>query len=139
MPQRWAMRLFDECQCSGCGAPTRDGKPFCIDHIEAMPYAKWLIAIVEQRDAHIGAINQGNRVELDQRMAGEILAVIVSAGTITPQRIAHICGFPYRVVTVYVESLVAAGKLTAGKTRRGSPIVKLIVPPEAKPRGKNKN
>lgn len=109
-----------------CGTGTRDGKPFCIDHIERMPYARLLMAIVERRDTHIDSINQGARITLDARITAEILAVISTAGSISPQRIAHVCGFPYKVVDVYVAALTASDHIQSTRTRRGSPIVRVV-------------
>jgi hypothetical protein len=36
----------DPCEVPGCAVPTREGKPYCIDHIEHMPYAAALAAKV---------------------------------------------------------------------------------------------
>ncbi|MCA8924503.1 MAG: hypothetical protein KDD82_22015 [Planctomycetes bacterium] len=46
---RVADRLDGEVrQCLECGAPTEEGKPFCLWHVESMPYVAQLQARLER-------------------------------------------------------------------------------------------
>jgi len=50
IPQGGQHKGTSPCQASGCTRSTREGKPFCSDHIENAPYVRRILGILTDRD-----------------------------------------------------------------------------------------
>ena len=115
------------CRVPGCGHATTERKPYCIDHIDRLPYVKELQAELAHRDAEEMAAASSRRgwkaVELEGSRAREIVDQLAVKGAQTPKRLAITVEIRPNSLENYLSALERAGlvkKLTLG-SRRGTP------------------
>ena len=125
-PTYWSKvdSLFDYCTYPNCRRTTREGKPYCIEHLTLSPYIKSLTGLVERRESHIKCLLAGN-LDLDPGVVEEIMSMIKTSGEATLQRVSFATGYTQRVISTYVQKLIAQGVLEEGRTPRGSVMVRI--------------
>lgn len=64
--------------CAACGAATEGGKPYCSEHVEAMPYAARLLRKLAGEPKRTG--RRGSRVTVACEVCGETFSAPESAG-----------------------------------------------------------
>ena len=116
------------CDHPGCVERTRDGKPFCLDHVEDHPYVRGLLAQIAEREAQDDLVSRkGPRaVELDGVTVQEILQHLELHGARTKERLVREVNLPAAVLHGYVRALVKRGLVKLGKTKRGSTVVRPV-------------
>jgi hypothetical protein len=78
-----------ECHFVGCSAPTTGNKPYCLDHIEEIPYVKRLLAEVARRERDTLRASARNEIDVDGPSASEILHQLEVHGPLTAGRLAR--------------------------------------------------
>lgn len=106
--------------CERCGASTREGKPYCPEHVEEHPYVQGVLdALAEQEAEQQRAVSKGiHHISDSSITAQEIHQYLCQHGARTFRRIAKDLGLDGEVVKVYARYLVVHGKATNGMTRR---------------------
>lgn len=117
------------CELSGCGLPTREGKPYCSDHVEHNPYAKEVMEKLGQReddDERAGA-KTARRKKLNTSgvTATELLHAVAERGPRTVERLCRELNIEMDVLNGYVSALSREGRISLGQTSRGSVVVSL--------------
>ena len=129
--------------CGNCGSATRENKPFCPNHVTEHDYVKSLLEQLEtQRKERqkVERLLEGRKVtangvrvfefsdviNIDGITSQEILTNLTLGGKKTLHRLARDLNVGYAVVEQYVEILVAVGKISKGRTNRGSVTVRII-------------
>lgn len=116
----------EACHVDGCGRPTTERKPYCIEHIDRLPYVQELQAQLAHRDAEEVAASsrRGWRaVDTDGSRAREIIDQLAVRGAQTPKRLAITVEIRPNSLENYLGALERAGlvkTLTLG-SRRGTP------------------
>lgn len=111
---------------AGCGRPTTERKPYCIEHLDRLPYVQDLQAELQMREAEelAAAGRKGWRaVEIDGSRAREIIDQLAVRGAQTPKRLAITVEIKPSSLENYLAALERAGlvhTLTLG-SRRGTP------------------
>jgi len=114
------------CQAAGCQAQTREGKPYCSEHVTAHPYVQRLLETLEERESEQEDVrsNGCGAVDTAGPTAGEILRHLSHNGPKTVQRIARDLQLELAVVRSYVRSLEGEGRVHLSQTSRGSFVVR---------------
>ena len=129
--ERWAQHTVRgqtrHCEMEGCGAATREGKPFCSEHVERHPYVQQVLAQLERRETEESRVfEQGARaVDPSGITAQEILQFIRVHGPRTVPRLARELNLEVKTVTGYVRALERRKVVSTDTTRRGALIVRL--------------
>jgi hypothetical protein len=121
------------CGVSGCKNDTTERKPFCVDHLDHLPYAKKVIGLVTRVTDELSATKARGRraVAIDGIVAKDILAEIQQKGAVSPQSLHMRLGLnPLDTDwNAFVDALVKDGvikKVVVG-SRRGVPRTVLML------------
>lgn len=104
--------------CEVCGAPTREGKPWCTDHVLThSPYARSIRAEVEARE----------RCELGARLAEHLVEdaakLLVDRGGASVARVSRELNVGLAVAERVAAELERRGVGRRGRTKRGHPAI----------------
>lgn len=116
----------DVCQVLGCGRSTTEHKPFCIDHLERLPYVRDLRGTLHGRESEELEATRAKgwrAVDIGGSRAREILDQLAVKGAQSPRRLAITVEVRPAALESYVQALEAAGlveTLLLG-SRRGTP------------------
>lgn len=97
--------------CFECGARTNDGKPYCIAHLDLLPYPRAVRRSLEARQAEVARVREGGAraVELRGSRAREILALIDVHGAFTRHGLERAVELPSCAMESYLAAMEAAG------------------------------
>jgi hypothetical protein len=129
----------EACHVPGCGHPTTERKPYCIDHIDRLPYVKELQAQLAHRDAEeVAATSRRGWRAVDPTgsRAREIIDQLAVKGAQTPKRLAITVEIQPNSLESYLGALERAGlvrTLTLG-SRRGTPRRVVTLTPDGQKR-----
>jgi len=115
------------CDALGCRQATREGKPYCSEHVEEHPYVQQLISLLSERDHEESRVRrQGPRaVDVSGLTAREILQFVKVHGQRTVQRLARELNIDFKTLEGYVKALKKSGLISTSQTRRGATVIKL--------------
>lgn len=129
--ERWAQHQARgqtrHCEAEGCRAATREGKPFCSEHVERHPYVQQVLAQLERRETEEARVfDQGARaVDPAGITSQEILQFLRVHGPRTVPRLARELNLEVKTITGYVRALERRKVVETDTTRRGALIVRL--------------
>ena len=115
------------CRVSGCESTTREGKPFCPDHVENHDYVQNILSILREREAEEervrltgpGAVNPSGLT------SQELVLHLSLHGSRTVERLSREFQLAAPVMHNYVDALKERGLVVLGRTTRGSTVVRL--------------
>ena len=115
------------CDADGCYQTTREGKPFCPDHVELHPYVQSILSTLAEREAEEEKVRQrGSRaVDVAGLTARELVLHLSLHGARTVERLSRELQLDAKVLDGYVGALVKRGVVALGRTNRGSTVVRL--------------
>lgn len=115
------------CAAPGCLATTREGKPFCPDHVDRHSYVQSILAVLATREAEEERVRvEGpSAVNPDGLTAQELMLHLSLHGSRTVERLSREFQLETQVMTNYVDALHDWGKVVLGRTTRGSTVVRL--------------
>lgn len=61
------------CSIHGCPKATREGKPYCLDHVEKNPHIVELLATLRQREQEADQLDQGHEGNPNGHLASEVV------------------------------------------------------------------
>jgi len=131
IPERINSGLSNTRTCSenDCAKATREGKPYCPDHVELNPHSRIVVAEIARRQEEDEQIRLGKTEVVDVNLAGitakEILQNLDDHGPRTTQRLCRELSIEPTVINGYIEALGKRGLISIGKTSRGSVMVSL--------------
>lgn len=116
------------CSAANCARATREGKPFCSEHVERLPYVQGLLdQLAAREDEEDRVRKRGTRaVDPNGLTAREILLSLWVNGDRTVARLARELNMDFETLKVYVAALKRKGLVTVKPTRRGAGIVTLV-------------
>ena len=134
-PDTWGDPARQRYHCAECGAVTAGGKPYCPEHVAAMPYVRWLWAAHQAAGAELAAVEARVRAGLDAfhlvdltgLVALEVLTRCEQRPSTARAVARHVDLFGtvedrIKVAEVYTEALYRAGLLAARSFARTGPI-----------------
>ena len=115
------------CIAKGCDDTTREGKPYCPEHVDLNEYVVNILGILAERKA------EQNRVRVEGPSAvnpkgltsKELILHLSQHGSRTVERLSREFQLDTPVMHYYVNALLAQGKVVLGRTTRGSTVVRL--------------
>lgn len=115
------------CDVSGCTQTTREGKPFCPDHVEHHPYVQAILSTLAEREDEEEKVRQrGSKAVNPMGLTAKELVLHLSLhGARTVERLSRELQLDSKVLDGYVGALVRKGVVALGRTNRGSTVVKL--------------
>lgn len=115
------------CRTPECGQSTREGKPFCPDHVDKHSYVQEILKILEEREAEEERVRvQGpEAVNLTGLTAQELMLHLSQHGSRTVERLSREFQLEAPVMHNYVSALLEEGLVIVGRTTRGSTVVRL--------------
>lgn len=129
-PRRDSGYRAPRCEADGCGGPTREGKPFCSEHVESMDYVQGILAQMADRTTEIERVKKRGWKAVNVRgpVVGEIADYLNAHGERTIERIAReVChGTLREVLSHYVTAMKKAKLVTLGVSRRGSTTLQMV-------------
>lgn len=115
------------CAEPNCTDSTREGKPYCPDHVERHSYVQEILAILAAREAEEERVRTDGPVAVDPSglTAQELLLHLSLHGSRTVERLSREFQLDSRVMHDYVDALSERGQVVLGRTTRGSTVVRL--------------
>ncbi len=115
------------CESETCMKTTREGKPFCPDHVEHHAYVQSILHILSEREAERDRVRQQGPSAVDPMglTAQELVLHLSLHGSRTVERLSREFQLESAVIHNYVAALKSQGKVILGRTTRGSTVVRL--------------
>lgn len=115
------------CDVAGCTQTTREGKPFCPDHVELHPYVQTILDTLREREEEEEKVRQRGARAVDPHglTARELVLHLALHGARTVERLSRELQLDSKVLDGYVGALVRRGVVALGRTNRGSTVVRL--------------
>jgi hypothetical protein len=116
------------CEVPQCTETTREGKPYCPEHVDHHPYVQQLLQdLAEQEDERERAAKKGavDKVDLEGENAKAILRELQHHGERTLERLARDTKLPLEAVRTIGEALKRKNLVTFGQTKRKDETLKL--------------
>ncbi len=119
------------CEVRECAKTTREGKPYCPDHVERHLYVQWILEQISGMDHAAQEIKEhGTRaVDPDGPLVGEILDRLTNEPHLGFASVARLTKEVRRDAAVVRKVLYVASKrglVILGKNKRGNSTVELI-------------
>lgn len=116
------------CEARGCNQTTREGKPFCSDHVDHHPYVRALIDQLDSNnDEEFEVRRKGARAKINMNgvNATNILLILKNNGPRTVERLARETQLDEKVLDGYIAAFARQRLVDFSRTNRGSRIVRL--------------
>ena len=122
------------CEAPGCTHTTREGKPYCPDHVEQHPYVQDILFTLAEREAEEDRVRSTGAGAVDPQglTARELVLHLSLHGARTVERLSRELQLDSKVVEGYVHAMVGRGVVALGRTNRGSTVVRLSDAVEAR-------
>ncbi|MEZ6187722.1 MAG: hypothetical protein R3F62_22270 [Planctomycetota bacterium] len=122
--ERWTHRGRVEsrkCGASGCAAATREGKPFCPEHVLKNPYVAGLLERIAEREAEEARVLRVGQRAVDPTgiTAQEILSYVRVHGQRSLPQLGRELTLDLQLVTSYVKVLESKHWLKTKRDKRG--------------------
>ena len=116
------------CEAEDCVQATREGKPFCSDHVERLSYVEQVQARIAAREHELAAVKKrgGRAVDLEGIIARDVLCSLWINGERSVARLSRELNVDFEVLKHYVARLKKAKQLTQTSPRRGAGKVTLV-------------
>lgn len=116
------------CDQAGCSQATREGKPYCSDHVEELPYVLQVQARIEAREAELAAVSKrgARAVDVHGIVAREVLCSLWIHGERSVARLARELNVEFELLLLYISRLRKAKMITQTSPRRGAGQVTLV-------------
>lgn len=115
------------CEYAGCTKTTREGKPYCPDHVDNHPYVQSILHVLAEREAETDRVRTHGADAVDPAglTAQELVLHLSLHGSRTVERLSREFQLESKVIENYVKALRREGKVVVGRTTRGSTVVRL--------------
>ena len=118
------------CAFDGCFESTREGKPYCSEHVERHDYVQSILAtLMMQESEQERAIKRGGKrhIKDDSLTVKEMVNYLRIHGDRTIPRLCRDLQMDESIVKVYGEHLVERGICSMRTTVRGTPVLSIKV------------
>jgi hypothetical protein len=112
-------RVIDRCQVKGCGASTREGKPYCSLHIENCAYIRTILAELDRRSAESATLDSGRWIACNAHLVREA-SLLLLQGSYTAARLARMLDITERAAAVLIRMMSRQGLVTVSFSESGA-------------------
>jgi hypothetical protein len=115
------------CDVVECTQTTREGKPYCPDHVDQHPYVQAILSTLAEREDEEEKVRQRGSKAVNPigLTAKELVLHLSLHGARTVERLSRELQLDTKVLDGYVGALVRRGVVALGRTNRGSTVVRL--------------
>ena len=115
------------CTKPRCFKFTREGKPYCVDHVMLNDYVKGIAAVLERREAEVVKAETEGATGVDPKglLSQEIMDELVNYGERTKRRLARDLRVSVDVISRCTDAMLGARMIHINPTRRGDEFVGL--------------
>lgn len=113
------------CDVPGCSSSTREGKPYCSEHVDYNPYVSRLLDQIAERDKEDEAARSGKTLNVRGITAQSIIQHLAEHGPRTRERLCKELQIDMDVLDGYTRAMVRKKMVRRGRTRRGSVTLEL--------------
>lgn len=115
------------CEADGCNRSTKEGKPFCSDHILHQPYVQELLAALEAKEAEEARVTRlgARAVDPEGITAREVVRTLTVHGPRTLPRLAKDMNLEVETLDGYVKALRKLKEIRIRKNNRGTAVIEL--------------
>lgn len=110
------------CDVEGCNAATREGKPYCPDHIEMSPYVRGVVGALLQREREDEAVLRAAHPErvcnFDGITVQGIIQQLAVHGTRSRERLCRELSMDRELLDKYAEALIKRRLVIGGRSDR---------------------
>ena len=110
------------CKEKECDRTTREGKPYCSDHVEHSPYVRRVIEELELRDREAASLAKGGTVSPNGHLVRETL-LMLEQGSYTAAKLSRLMDISHNSTETLIREMSRMGLAHLGKTDRGSLII----------------
>lgn len=112
---------------AGCSQPTREGKPFCIDHIERQDYVQRLVERMKEKNLEEESVKTKGMgaVSPNSETVQEILRDLKVNGIVTIPKLAARIGVEQKALRGYIDYLVQSNLVCELKSSKNEPVLRL--------------
>ena len=111
------------CQATDCKANTREGKPYCSNHIELSPYVKRVLKEIAQREAEAAALSDGYEVPKKGHLIKETL-ILLDQNSYTAARLSRLLDVDHCSAEALIRQMSRQELAKMGRTERGAIVIK---------------
>ena len=113
--------LTDTCRVDGCDHATTGRKPYCLDHIDRLPYVASVESEIARREAEVKVAETRRgwrKLDASGAAAREIVHELAVKGPQSPGRLAKTVEVVKGALEGYVSALESAGVVKRVETKR---------------------
>lgn len=107
------------CASEGCKRTTREGKPYCSDHVEMGTYVKKVLRELELRNSESVLLEDGKNIEPSGHLVRETL-LMLEQGSYTEAKLARLMDISHRAASQLIKQMHQNGLARIGHTDRGA-------------------
>lgn len=105
------------CGMHGCREVPTGRKPYCIEHLDQLPYVQWLMGELHRREEEADQAAKRRPIDPDGPLARDIRGQLALHGTMTFGRLSRELLVSVPEIETYVRALERAGIVETSKLR----------------------
>ena len=113
------------CNERSCKRTTREGKPYCSDHVELSPYVRTILRQLELRDTEAAKLSAGKTIARNGHLIRETL-LMLAQGSYTAAKLSRLMDIGHKAAETLIRIMDKKGLAKMGKTDRGALTIKRI-------------
>ncbi len=121
------------CDAITCERTTREGKPYCSDHVELSPYVKGVMEELALRDTEARALANDQPIKRDGHLVRETL-LMLEQGAYTSAKLSRLMDIPHDSTETLIRIMAREGLAKMSKTDRGALVISRILDPNVNTR-----
>ena len=118
-----------KCRADDCSKATREGKPYCSEHVEHSPYVRRIIEELALRDQEADDLSAGKTISRDGHLVRETL-LMLEQGSYTSAKLSRLMDISHSSTETLIRVMDEMGLAVMSKTDRGALVISKLEPPE---------
>lgn len=121
------------CDAEECERTTREGKPYCSDHVELSPYVRGVMEELALRDEEARALAAERPISRDGHLVRETL-LMLEQGSYTSAKLSRLMDIPHDSTETLIRVMAREGLAKMSKTDRGALVISKVPRPNVNTR-----
>jgi len=115
-----------KCDAPRCPRTTREGKPYCSDHVELSPYVRGVMQELALREQEAECLAIGTPIKIGGHLVRETL-LMLDQGAYTSAKLSRLMDLPHDSTVTLIKLLSRSGLAEMGRTDRGALIISKVM------------